>query len=171
MAHNFESQHQGGSKNVELEEALQKIKDLEAQIAEKDTALVEAKAETETVRAEAVDLKVEVDELVTKVNNFEKTLLVESRTKVVVDAGVQVPTDSEELAKKQEFWAAMSEELFTEYVSDLAAVAKAVPEKKASASVLQLPKISVDTSTNNGAVSAESLRNKMRSLSRNEAAE
>lgn len=162
---------QGGKNNVELEEALQKIKDLEAQIAEKDTALVEAKAETETIRAEATDLKTELDELIEKVNGFEKTLLVESRTKVVVDAGVQVPTDSEELAKKQEFWAAMSEELFTEYVSDLAAVAKAVPEKKASASVLQLPKISVDTSTNNGAVSAESLRNKMRSLSRNEAAE
>jgi predicted nucleic acid-binding Zn-ribbon protein len=169
MANDIVSHKQGGTNNVELEEALQKIKDLEAQIAEKDTALVEAKAETETVRTEATELKVEVDELLSKVNSFEKSMLIEARMKKVVEAGVSVPTDEEELTKKQEFWAAMSEEVFTEYVSDLAAVAKVAPEKKASASVLQLPKISVDTSTNNGAVSAESLRNKMRSLSRNEA--
>ncbi len=56
MAQSIASQHQGGSKSVELEEALQKIKDLEAQIAEKNTALIEAKAETETIQAEATDL-------------------------------------------------------------------------------------------------------------------
>lgn len=168
MAHEIEGQDQGGN-NVELEEALQKIKDLEAQIAEKETALIDAQAETETVRTEATELKTKVDELLEKVNSFEKSILVETRTKKVADAGVPVPTDEEELTKKQEFWAAMSEELFEQYVSDLAAVARVAPEKKASASVLQLPKISVDTSTNNGAVSAESLRNKMRSLSRNEA--
>ena len=142
---------------------------MEEQIATKETELTEAKAETETARAETTELKSQVEELLSKINSFEKSMLIETRTKKVVEAGVPVPTDEDELAKKQEFWAAMSEELFTEYVSDLAAVAKAAPEKKASASVLQLPKISVDTSTNNGAVSAESLRNKMRSLSRNEA--
>lgn len=169
MAHDIESHNQGGNNNVELEEALEKIKELEAQIAEKDAALVEAKAETETVRTEAADLKAVNEELVSKVDTFEKSILVENRVKQVVEAGVPLPSEEEELAKKQEFWAAMSEELFTQYISDLAAVAKVTPEKKASASVLQLPKISVDTSTNNGAVSAEGLRNKMRSLSRNEA--
>jgi len=171
MAHDIEGHKQGGKDTVELEQAIDRIKELEAQIATKEAELVDAKAETETVRAEAADLKVENDELVSKVSTFEKTTLIESRTKKVAEAGVPLPSEEEELTKKQEFWAAMSEELFDTYISDLAAVAKIAPEKKASASVLQLPKISVDTSTNNGAVSAEGLRNKMRSLGRNEAAE
>ena len=166
-----EDHNQGGKNTMELEQALARIKDLEAQLAEKETALATAKAEAETVRTEAATLKTANDELVSKVGTFEKTALVTNRTKKVVEAGVPVPSDEQELTKKQEAWAALSEEQFEMYVSDLAAVAKLIPEKKearASASVLQLPKISVDTSTNNGAVSAEGLRGRMRSIARNE---
>lgn len=171
MAHEIEGQHQGGKSDMELEQALARIKDLEAQLAEKDTALVAAKTEAETVRTEAAALKTANDELLSKVGTFEKTEKVATRTKQIVDAGVPLPSDEQELAKKQESWAAMSEELFVTYVSDLTAVAKLIPPKKdarASASVLQIPRVSVDTSTNNGAVSAESLRNKMRGLSHSE---
>jgi len=164
---------QGGNNNVELEQALAKITELEAQIATQNEALAEVNTDRETIKADKEALEAQVNELVEKVKTFEKSMLVESRVKQLSDAGISLPTDAEELERKQEFWAAMSEELFTEYVSDLAAVAKKVPERKAeaSASFLQLPKISVDTSSNNGAVSAETLRTKMRNLSRNETAE
>lgn len=158
---------------MELEQALAKITELEAQIATQNEALAEVNTDRETIKADKEALEAQVNELVEKVKTFEKSMLVESRVKQLSDAGISLPTDAEELERKQEFWAAMSEELFTEYVSDLAAVAKKVPERKAeaSASFLQLPKISVDTSSNNGAVSAETLRTKMRNLSRNETAE
>jgi uncharacterized coiled-coil protein SlyX len=169
MAHDIEGQKQGGKNNVELEQALERIKELEAQIASKEAALAEANTAVSTAQASVEELKTLNGELVSKVSSFEKALIVESRTKKISDVGVQIPAEGEELTKKQEVWAAMSEELFETYVSDLAAAVKVVPEKRASASVLQLPKISVDTSTNNGAVSAESLRNRMRSLGKNEA--
>ena len=154
---------------MELEQALARIKDLEAQIADKDVKLGEVTSDMATVQTEVAGLKTANAELITKVDTFELKSKVEARTKKVTDAGIAVPTDEQELTTKQEAWAAMSEELFTMYVSDLAAVAKSIPERKgASASVLQLPKISLDTSRNNGAVTSEDLRNKMHSLGRNE---
>lgn len=170
MAHEIESQDKGGTNTMELEQALAKIKDLEAQLAVKDTELATANAEAEKIRTEAATLKTANDELISKVGTFEKTALVTNRTKKVVEAGVPVPSDEQELTKKQDYWAAQSEEQFEMYVSDLAAVAKLIPEKsaRASASVVLLPKIAVDTSTNNGAVSVEGLRGKMRGIARNE---
>lgn len=168
-----QSHEQGGTNKVELEQALAKIEELEAQIAEQKTALAEAEASKETFTSENETLQAQINELTSKVASFEKALLIETRVKKLEEAGVPIPAEAEELAKKQEFWIAMSEEMFEEYVSDLAAVAKKTPDKKseASANFLQLPKISVDTTANSGAVSAESLRFKMRNLSRNETAE
>jgi hypothetical protein len=160
---------QGGNKNVDLEQALAEIEKLRAELADKATEV-----ETLTQAASRVEgLEASVAELTTKITEFETAALVEDRTRKAVEAGIVLDTDAERLAAKQGLWAAMSEEIFNSYVSDIAAVAKKAPVVKAEASArpsFMLPKISVDTSTGGGITTA-GLKERMRGLSRPEDAE
>jgi len=158
---------QGGTNNVDLEQAIAEIEKLRAELADKATEI-----ETLSQTANRVEgLETTVAELTTKITQFETAVLVEDRTRKAVEAGIVLDTDAEKLAAKQGLWAAMSEELFESYVSDIAAVAKKAPVVKESASArpFTLPKISVDTSA--GGVTTVGLKERMRGLSRPEDAE
>jgi hypothetical protein len=163
-----EPEIQGGTRNVDLEQALAEIEKLRAELAGKATEV-----ETLTQAANRVgELETENAGLKTQINEFQTAQLVEDRTRKAVEAGIVLDTDAEKLAAKQGLWIAMSEEIFNTYISDIAAIAKKIPARtEASARPLfTLPKISVDTSAGNG-VTTVGLKERMRGLSRPETAE
>lgn len=164
-----EPEIKGGTNNVTLEEALAKIAELEAALASKETELEAKASEIQTLNeavAKVTELEANVTELEGAIAAYEKATIVADRTQKMVAAGVVLDTDAEKLAQKQELWAAMSEEIFNEVISTVAAVATKAPAKaEASARVLNLPKFTVDTS--GGSTSVPDLMSRMRAISRN----
>lgn len=148
------NEDKGGSNKVE--EELTNVKtELETKTKEIETLLA-AKAELEA--------KVAAQEEV--INTFKKNTLIGERTAKVQSAGLKIESDPDKLAQKQEFWAAMSEEAFDQYLDDLTTVQSAAATKTASAAVaptISLPRVEVETDV---AVSADELKNRFRGLSR-----
>jgi rhamnose utilization protein RhaD (predicted bifunctional aldolase and dehydrogenase) len=106
--------------------------------------------------------------LETAIAAYEKAAVVADRTQKMVEAGVVLDDNAEVLAQKQELWAAMSEEIFTEVVSTVAAVASKAPDTKrteASARIFNLPKITPPAVDGK---SVPDLMSRMRALSRND---
>lgn len=157
-----EPEPKGGTENVELEEALAKIKELQDELSAKAT---EIEALTATA-AKVPELEATVTELQTTITTYQKDVLIAARTQKMVEAGVVLETDEEKLAQKQELWAAMSEEMFEELVSTVSAVAKKAPKKAEAAAErpFTLPRVSVDTS-NSG--QGSNILDRMRALGRN----
>jgi hypothetical protein len=143
----IEQPPEGGTDDVNLEEAQARIAELETELANAKADSTQKATEIETLSATASrveELETQVTELTDKVSTFEKNDLIADRTEKAVAAGYVLDKDADKLAKKQELWASMAEEIFEEYVSDLAAVAKKVPATfaaQASARKLELPKI------------------------------
>lgn len=154
----------GGTNKVDLEQALQRIKDLEKELADKTEEGEKLATAADDRIKELTDQNLALAE---EVNEFKQSAVIAERTQKLAVAGLDLDTDAEELAKKQRVWASMSEEAFDLFVSGISSVAKK-PEKKdkvaiASARTPVLPRVT--TEGGNGQVSYEDLRNKMKSLS------
>lgn len=82
------------------------------------------------------DLKTAVAELQAKdevIQQYEQVIVTEERTKKVVEAGLKLETDPAKLKTKQEFWAALPEATFDEYVADLKTAVDSAKPKAATA--------------------------------------
>ena len=132
---------------MELEELNKEIARLNAMIKELEVQMNEKDEKAEELAKENSDLKTLVAELQKTTAEYEREKMVSTRTQKVAEAGIEIEKDPDKLAKKQEFWVSMSEEMFDEYVSDILAAQKPKAEARASASIIRdLPKVSVDTS-------------------------
>lgn len=145
----------GGNRMDEKEkkELLDKILALETQLAGSLKATAKAEGEVLSAKAE-ITAKEEV------IATYAKKDLIETRTKKFAEAGLTVQVDD----AKKEFLAALSEEVFTQYLADLAAAAKTAP-KSASASQrggAELPKLNGAPETTD----FNSLKNRMRTAGR-----
>lgn len=148
------TEDKGGSNKVE--EELNKIK----------SELEDRVKEIETLNAAKAELEAKVTAQEEVINTFKKSTLISERTAKVQAAGLKLESDTEKLAQKQEFWAAMSEEAFAEYIDDLTSVMASVAPKTAAASVsptVGLPRVEVEQEAD---VSPIDLKNRMRELSR-----
>jgi len=156
---------QGGTDKVTLEEALAKIKQLETEL---EARLADASALNEST-SRVAELEKTVADLTATITGYQKATLVADRTSKVVEAGLDLEADAEVLAKRQELWASMSDEVFAEYITGISAMAKKVPAKPAAASIqkpaFMMPKVAVDTA-GNVQTSVTDLRSKMRGLGR-----
>lgn len=147
--------NKGGSNTMTEQELLDKIKALEAQLGDLTSAKAKAESDLKTAQAE-VQSKDEV------IQKYERATLIGDRTKKVAEAGLTVEKDETKLAAKQEFWAALSEDAFTEYLGDLVAASKAAP-KQASASLKLTPELPRLNPSSDG-VNVSELRNRLRGL-------
>lgn len=159
-----EEPDEGGTNTVDLEQALAKIKELEAQL----QAEIDKSNKMMSESASRVsELEQAVSELNATIAAYEKAVLVADRTAMVVEAGLHLETDADALAKRQEFWASMTEDVFNTYVEDLKAMAKKTPattQAEVKRPILALPRIAVDQSK--AQTTTTDLREKMRTLSR-----
>ena len=158
---------EGGTDTVNLEEALNRIKELETQL---QSTIDDNKVLSESA-SRVSELEQTVAELTGIVGEYQKATIVAERTARVVEAGLDLETDTDALASKQEIWVAMSEDVFNAYIDAIATMAKkslAKSEASAKKPSLAFPKISVDTSKIAG-TSTPDLKDKMRSLSRTSA--
>lgn len=114
----------GGINVEELEKAMADLKAAEASIEELTAKLNEAAS---TIEALSVENQA-----------FKRDAIIKARTARVVEAGIKLDTDEEKLAKKQELWLSMSEEIFDAYVSDLASVAEAASAAITSSAIASM---------------------------------
>lgn len=127
---------EGGNNIVEkeLEEAKAKIAELEKLLAESKASAETAVAENVTLTAENTTLQTSLKESNDKLAEYAEKEKLASRTEQLVEAGLDIKSlDADKLAKKQVFWASLSDDAFAEYKDDLQAALK---EKKAEASLL-----------------------------------
>lgn len=152
----------GGSNKVE--EELKKAKEeLTAALAEIETL----KTEKETLSNANAELTTKMTDLDGKVSAFERDKLVADRTSKVTDAGLKLETDADKLAKKQDFWAGLSEDAFAEYLEDLKSI-KPVERKNALAERLNGRELPRPTDIENGQkkITIEELKNSFRERNR-----
>lgn len=167
LMENKESQNttEGGNNRMEkeLEEALARIKDLEAELATKDTTHA---AEIATLNTTNETLTAEVAAKDETIADYERKEVLAERQAALAEAGITIELKAERLVS-------MSDEDFTEYVEDLKAVAKASKPnteetKKLMASrQTRLPKFETDSE----AAPVEGLAGRLRNISRSTTSE
>lgn len=152
---------EGGSNKVEEE-----LKKLQAELEEAMEKIKTLEATNETLTTAKAELEEQVKERDEEISKFTKAELVASRTAKVAEAGLKIE-DDEVLAKKQEYWASLSEEQFAEYLDDLKAVKPATsPEPRKGLASLRtdpLPRVEPGADSN---VTTQGLLDKFRTLSR-----
>jgi hypothetical protein len=132
----------GGSQRMELED---KIKALEAEKASLTAEASTKQSEIDKLAGEITTLKTEVDTLKTQNSDLKRTAVADARAREYVEAGFQLEADAEKLTKKKEFWTALSDEAWTEYLTDLKSAKATTPAALASASArgTSIPKLAV----------------------------
>lgn len=140
LAHEWEpkepvndSKDEGGNQSMELE---QRVQELEADAATKQ-------GEIERLTGELVSKDATIEELKTKIADFERVTLISERERKYVEAGFSLESDAEKLAKKREFWASLSDEAFNEYIADLVSVKATAPSTASASTNDDVPKFAV----------------------------
>jgi hypothetical protein len=131
-----------------------------------------AKAEAERLTAANAELIATNGELTAKLTaavaeteTLKHEALAASREKAWLDAGLTLDADAEKASTKREFLASLSEEVFTQYLSDIKEVKNAQPKTGASASLATgMPKLAV-AQTGKG-TTLDDLKNDMREIAR-----
>ena len=144
---------EGGNKVNEEE-----LKKLQEASASKDTEITRL---TSLVTEKDGELK----KLSDKVTSMEKAALIEARTQKMVAAGITLEADAEKLTKKKEFWAALSEDSFNEYLSDLVAAKASAKVGTASIRVEGLPKVTIPTAE--ATIDFQTLKHTLKGFARN----
>lgn len=160
-----EQDHEGGTNNVTLEEALAEIARLTEELGNVQAELTAKASENETLAETASrveELEATVAELRGQIDAQARAALIGARTQAMVEAGVELDTDADKLAAKQELWAAMSEDIFNEVIATLTAVASKAPKKTEASARFTLPKIT-PPEVKNGSTPVD-LMNRMKAL-------
>lgn len=156
--------NKGGSNKV-TEEEIKALQDQLEALQKQNETLTTANAELETTNTE---LKTDNEAKDAKIAEYEKKELVASRTAQAQEAGLVV--EDSELAAKQEFWASMSEQIWTNYLADIKKVAaKPDPKKTAAASArITIPRPDATASAGSTeSVTPEMLKATFRNRNRN----
>lgn len=139
-----------------------KIRQLEADAATKQT-------EIETLKQELTTLQGQLQAVTDENTGLKRAQVLESRVRAYTEAGFSLEADAEKAAKKKDFLANMSDEVFSEYLSDLKALKEtaradtATAERKGTA----IPKLA----TMERETTLDDLKSKLRAAARGESAE
>lgn len=168
LAQVSEDNDKGGNNEVTEEEIKQMKQEAETLIKEaaKANGEVVASKDSEIERLTKLvgEKDGEIQKLTDKVTTMEQAVLIEARTKKIVDAGITLEADAEKLTKKKSFWASLTEEAFEEYLSDLVAAKASGPKGAAASSGEGLPRM---TATANGdAINFDTLKSDLKKLAR-----